>query len=221
MRRRLLEAGGVALAGLALWGPVGILLAAPGALVLARIRAARAERRAREALDGQAIEFVASLGAEIRAGRSLAQALVDVHAEVGAPLRDRLDPAVRALASGDPAGRVIGLAASALPSHASALVRVALRVGRASGGDAGGLLARAAETLRERRRLAAERAAATAQARTSAVVIGTLPLAFLALAGPRAGLLGMLGRAEGWLLLGAGLALEGAGLWWVRRVIAS
>jgi tight adherence protein B len=77
-----------------------------------------------------------------------------------------------------------------------------------------------AETLRERERLASELRASTAQARVSAIVVASLPVVFLLLmsAGARDQASLLFGEPIGWLLLGVGGGLEGAGILWIRRL---
>jgi len=91
--------------------------------------------------------------------------------------------------------------------------------------DAGGPQARAvdgvAATLRERRAVAAEIRAHSAQARLSAVVIGVLPAAFLlwALATDRRTAAFLVAGPAGWACLSAGVGLELAGAVWMRRLL--
>ena len=90
---------------------------------------------------------------------------------------------------------------------------------------AGGPQARAvdgvADTLRERRAVAAEVRAQSAQARLSALVIGLLPVAFLAWAvvTDRRTAVFLVASPPGWACLVAGIALEAAGALWMRRIL--
>lgn len=205
------------LAGMALWGAPGAVL---GVIVAAGMVAAERHRRAAalaDRLEVQTVDLLVAMAAALRGGASLAQAILAAHEEAGPPAREALGAAVRALAAGEPAEVAVDELCVRLPAHAATPARLALQVGRRSGAHLARLLDRAASSLRDRRRLADERQAATAQARLSAVVIGALPLAALAIQRDAIGVL--VGTPAGRLLAAAGLTLEAAGWMWVRRLM--
>lgn len=222
MRRVVATATGpalVLLGAFALWGWPGAVAGAAGAAGIAVAAPRRRVAMERERLATQAIEAIVVMAAALRAGRSLPQAIVTAYEEALPPARAVLAAAVRSLGAGRPVDDAIEAMVRGLPGDAPGLLRLALRVGRRSGADLALLLDRAASALRERRRLTEERRAATAQARLSAAVIGALPIAALAI--QRDGLRSLAASRTGALLAGAGLALEGAGALWVRRLMRS
>lgn len=215
-RAALASLGGVALAG-----PPG---ATAGALALAaepllRRRGARLEARA---LDRQAPDALRAAAAALRAGRSLPQALEAARDEAAPPMRALLDRLVRRLALGRPADEALAaLGAEAGGSEALRAAAETMRVARAAGSELPAVLDHAVAALAERERIAADRRAATAQARSSAAIVAALPLAFFALlgAGARDQLRLLFGEPVGWTLLGAAAVLELAGLLWMRRLL--
>jgi tight adherence protein B len=89
------------------------------------------------------------------------------------------------------------------------------------GGRAADALDGLASSLRDRLAVIAEARALSSQARMSAIVIGGAPLVFLvwsAMTDPHA-LHGMGATAVGRVCIVVGLALEGLGLWWMRRIL--
>ena len=211
--------GGAALAMLWADAAAGVVGFVAGAAVPEiSIRRRIAGRSARVA--AQLPEVLAALSAPIRAGASLPQAFAAAAEESELPLRDALERTTRDLDNGVSQDEAIGRFATRCAVREAVLVARAMRVARQAGGELARVLDEVAETLRDRERLARELRAATAQARASAVVVAALPIVFLVLmsagAGDQAHLL--FGEPVGWLLLGIGGALEGAGILWIRRL---
>jgi tight adherence protein B len=213
-----------ALAGAAvliLWSgpPAGVLgfaggLAAPEIAIRRRM----ASRSARVA--AQLPEVLASLAAPIRAGASLPQAFAAAAEEAEPPLRDALERTTRDLDNGVPQDEAIARFTARCGVPEAVLVGRAMRVARQAGGELARVLDEVTETIKDRERMTRELRAATAQSRASAVVVAALPVVFLALmsagAGDQTHLL--FGTPIGWLLLGVGGILEGAGILWVRKL---
>ena len=105
----------------------------------------------------------------------------------------------------------------------AALVAAAVGLAGDTGGDVAAALGGVADTLRERRALAREIRALSAQARLSAGVIAVAPVGFAALAvttdGDTAGFL--LGSTAGIGCLAIGLGLDLVGWRWMGRIAAS
>lgn len=197
-------------------GVVGFAGGAAGPSIAMRRRIATRSARAA----AQMPEVIASLAAPVRAGASLPQAFAAAAEEAEPPLADALARTTRDLDNGVPIDEAIArfTARAAIPE--AVLVGRAMRVARQAGGELARVLDEVAETLKDRERLARELRAATSQARASAMVVAALPVVFLLLmsagAGDQAHLL--FGEPIGWLLLGIGGALEGAGILWIRRL---
>jgi len=96
-------------------------------------------------------------------------------------------------------------------------------VAHAQGGRAADALDSLATSLRERLGVVAEAHALSAQARYSALVVGIGPLVYLgfSMVVDRRAIDALTGTNVGRLCAVAALALEGAGAWWMRRVLAS
>jgi tight adherence protein B len=191
----------VAVAALAFWRPLWLLAAAGLWAVLARRRQGRPG-------PGDEVDFLQGLAAELGAGAALRSAVVAAAAR--APALD-LGRACRLAGAGLPAEQVGEALQSALPVNGR-LAAAAFRLASATGGRVAGLFHSLAGRAAEVGRLERERRALTAQARASAWVVGSLPIALLIMLGitGRAGTL--LGTAAGPLVLGVGLGLEAAGV---------
>jgi len=199
-------------------GVAGLIAGAAGPEVAMRRRIAT--RSARVA--AQLPEVLASLAAPVRAGASLPQAFAAAAEEAEPPLRDVLARTTRDLEAGVQQDEAIRRFATRVAIPEGVLVGRAMRVARHAGGELARVLDEVSDTLREREQMARELRAATAQARASAMVVAALPIVFLLImsagAGDQARLL--FGEPVGWLLLGVGGALEGAGILWIRRLTA-
>jgi tight adherence protein B len=191
----------VAVAALAFWRPLWLLAAAGLWAVLAR-------RGRRRPGPGDEADFLQGLAAELGAGAALRSAVVAAASR--APVLD-LSRACRLAGAGLPAEQVGEALQSALPVNGR-LAAAAFRLASATGGKVAGLFHSLAGRAAEVGRLERERRALTAQARASAWVVGSLPVALLAMlaATGRAGTL--LGSAAGPVVLVVGLGLEAAGL---------
>lgn len=152
---------------------------------------------------------LAAIAGEVRAGRSLRQAL-------GGPATTRSDHALRRVgrlaALGTPLSELVPLLRHALPQSAP-LVVPAIGMLEASGGRAAAVFELLAESHAIREGIEAEKRAALAPARLSAVILSVLTVAGVAwltgggrltllLADPIGGLLGLVGLA----FVGAGAA---------------
>ncbi|HSS53955.1 MAG TPA: type II secretion system F family protein [Gaiellales bacterium] len=133
----------------------------------------RSQARRERAVAGQMHLVAAELAAHVRAGRTLAQAIVDVAEDVPEPARSQLTVAAAAIRLGmSPTEALAGLRGGPDASVLASAVAVQLRVG----GDLATLLDGLAEALVERdaQRRAAE--VATAQARATARMVAAMPL---------------------------------------------
>lgn len=211
--------GGATVALLWAGGPAAVAGAIVGAIgpeVALRRRLVRRGARVSDQLP----DVLAGLAAPVRAGASLPQAFAAAAEEAEPPLRGVLDRTCRDLDAGVPQDEAIERFATRCGVPEAVLAARALRVGRQAGAELARVIDEVAETLRDRDRLAREMRAATAQARMSAIVVAALPVVFLVLmsAGARDQTALLFGEPIGWLLLGVGGSLEGAGILWIRRL---
>ncbi len=195
----------------------------PGAQQRARAAGARwwaAHRSARVAVDGLPA-LLEDVARGVRAGSSLGQACTESAATVGGPAAARLASAVSAAERGQPLAQAFTTWAATSTVAEERLAAGALALAARAGGPQARAIDGVATTLRERRAVAAEVHAQSAQARLSAVVIGVLPVLFLlwAVATDRRTAAFLVATPAGGICLGAGLGLELAGAAWMRRLL--
>ncbi|MCH1435641.1 MAG: type II secretion system F family protein [Acidimicrobiales bacterium] len=175
--------------------------------------------RQRRAADPDVALQLELFARELRGGASMASATVAL-AEAGDPgllgVRRRLD-------AGASLRDELDRWASAFPAEEALLVRAVLGLGASTGAALADALDRTAEVIRERRELASELNALTAQSRASALLVAAAPVAFLAVFGlTDPGSLGVLVTSPlGWVCLLAGIGLDGIGFWWMRRLVGT
>jgi tight adherence protein B len=202
-------------------GPVGGIAGAiggPSALEgwLARRRAAALPRS-----EEQLREIVVALAAGVRAGRSVRLALEEAARDVEPPLSEDLNAALRALDVGEPIDAALRRLAERPELPDARLVVTALSVHRRTGGELPVLLDELADVIGQRLEARREARALLAQGRASGAVLAVLPVAFVALlSGTGGDGLGAFYRTPlGSVLLLAGLALDGLGFAWIRRLV--
>ena len=185
------------------------------------VQAVRASRARGRALATQMPEVLRALAGGLRAGRSLPQALAAARDDAAEPVRAALGAAVERLSLGAPMEDALEAFARAASCEAARTAAETLRIGRAAGANLPQVIDVMVESLTERDRLARDRRAATSQARMSAAVVASMPLAFFVLLGKnaKAQIAVLVGTPAGWVLLGLGLSLEAAGVWWMRSMV--
>jgi tight adherence protein B len=210
----------VAVAGAATLGPAGLVLLGVGlvgaALVVPRRRRvqARARRRAQlpVALD--------RLAGALRSGSSLPVAI----GEAGRATPDPVGTELVALAHDATRGRpVVDVLDGWVAQHgdpSTRLAAAAMVLATAVGATPARAVDGVATTLREREDVAAERRALAAQSRASVIVLSAAPLVLAVLLGvsDSAAARFLVGSPAGWACLVAGVALDGAGAWWMATL---
>jgi tight adherence protein B len=182
-------------------------------------RASAHRRRARQRIEGLP-GLLEDVARGVRAGSSLRQACGEAAAldeSAGAGLAT----AVRDAERGRPLADAFAGWAATTTFAEERLAAGALALAATAGGPQARAIDGVAATLRERRAVAAEIRAQSAQARLSALVIGALPVVFLlwALATDRRTAAFLVASPAGWACLGVGLGLEAAGAVWMRRLL--
>lgn len=194
---------------------VGSAVAGPIALVLAR---GRGRRRFLAALPG----FVDLVAARLRSGHTLATALGDA-ATAGDPVAVDVRRVLRRIDHGEPLTAALGWWADDRDDDAVRAVAGALAVASTTGGAAADALEGLARSLRDQHGARAEAASLSAQARMSAVVVGAAPFAYLAFSSavdPGAARV-LVTTSVGRICLTLGIALDGLGALWMRRIVRS
>ena len=167
-------------------------------------------------------ETLEAMARSLRSGSSLRLAIAEASASAPAPLGDGLADVAEAARRGRPLAAAIDRWSGTTPGDGVSLAAAALGLGAELGGAAARSLDGVAGTLRDRNNGRREVRALSAQARASAVVIGSAPLAFLVVvAAADPGAIGFLvGSPIGRLCLASGLGLDVVGAWWMRRIVA-
>jgi tight adherence protein B len=214
---------GPIVAGLLL-GPVGALLGVLAAGFGRRAWVSRQAARARDRERDGAVEALAVLGSELRAGRPAAEAL-EVAAEVAVgPFAATLAAAATGARFGVEPARVFqrSAATSAVPELVRGL-GACWQVCSQTGSSLAAAVDRLDEALRAEReqRLAVE--SELAGPRATAGLLAVLPLAGIALASGLGAhpLQVLLHTTIGLTCLAVGLALDALGVWWTGRMVAA
>jgi len=183
----------------------------------------QSQRRKRQAkVEAQLLEALPLLASGLRAGYGFLQALDFVTRRITDPLAWELGLTLQELQLGADFEDALNALARRVGSPDLDLVVTALVIQRQVGGNLAELLAMVERTMRERVRLRGEIKALTGQQRMSAMVVGSLPF-FLAavLLAINPDYVGMLfTRTAGQVMLGAALAMELLGIYFLRRILA-
>jgi tight adherence protein B len=177
-RRRLLVAGAACafVLGLVMIGPVaGMVLAAAGPWVAARVLAAARERY-RRGVDAGAAGIALALGDALGGGHSLRGAVGEAARGLGGPPGQELRRVARELALGAPTETALDAMRARVRSHGIDTIVAACLLQRRSGGDLARLLRDSARALEDQERLERDARAATAQARFTGLIVVMLPL---------------------------------------------
>jgi tight adherence protein B len=200
--------------------PVALAVAVVAAtIVVGKVRTARRAAAARESAVQATVEVTVGLAAELRAGRTPAQALAAV-APWSGPLEPALSSAAAAVAAGASAADGLLLAAAVPGAGGLRQVAAAWRVTESTGGRLAGVLDRLAEALDGELELRQELESALAGPRATVVLLAGLPVMGLAL-GQAVGarpLHLLLYRPLGWGLLAGAAVLDGAGVVVMTRI---
>lgn len=181
--------------------------------------ARRHRRRVRE-LDASAAPWLGGIARELRAGSSLAVAVIAAAAAVGGRLGAEV-VAVSGAIDREGVGPAVSRWAAATGSEVLAGVGTTVALGASLGGELAPAFAAAEEAVRDRAALVDEVASLTASARASATLLGALPIAAVvlgALVDDRA-IRFLIGTTGGRVCAGVAVALALAGRRWMRVLI--
>ena len=206
----VLIVGGVLTAGLAL------AVAIVGPIVALRVRRGEGSARVEAALPA-ALEAMARA---LRSGGSMRQAVVEAAVATRGPLAAELQVVALHAARGIPLVTALERLAERQSLAGVRLAVAALCLGVETGGAQARAVDGVASTLRDRLAVTAEVRALSAQARLSALIIGVAPIGFGAFAAPTDTRTArfVFHTLPGLLLLAVGLALDGLGWLWMRRL---
>ncbi len=188
-------------------------------IVATGIAAVAAQQRRR--FEDQLPDTLNLLATSLRAGYSMQQALEAVAQEAPDPTAREFHRVLNEIRLGRSVTEALQDAAQRMESVDFDWVVLAFTIQREVGGNLAEVLQTTSETILNRGRLRREMRALTAEGRISAVVLGALPFAlFLFLFSTnRSYLEPMLERRTGIIAIIGAIALLGAGLVWLTRII--
>jgi tight adherence protein B len=217
----LLSAFVVGVVGVALGVPIGcgavVAVVVGGPIALHALR----HRRAR-AVTAAVPDTLERVAAELRAGGTVASAIAWLAIDGGSLTVDFARVQSR-IELGAPMPVALASWAEERVAAGTSSAAGALAVAHDVGGRSAEALDSLAASLRDRLAVVAEAHALSAQARYSALVVGLGPLVYLAFSVvmDRRAADALFGTAAGRLCALAGIALELAGAWWMRRILAT
>jgi len=212
-----------AIAGLIGFGFAGVSTAAAGIVCVgagAPLLVASARGRRTRLIAAGVPNAVERIAAELRAGGTVTTAIVGLSQSDIALAGDfaRIDARLRMGSSLEAALRCWAIER---PVEGVGATAGALAVCASAGGRGADALDGLSSSLRDHLAVVAEAQALSAQARLSAIVVGSVPIAFLAwsmLVDPNA-LHALFATSVGRVCVALGLALEAVGAWWMRKII--
>lgn len=219
---RVLGAAGALAAALAL-GPAGAVIAAVAVAAAIPVRRWLAVSRQRAARAAQLPDGLERVAAALRSGDSLASAIEDAGRSLPDPLGAELVAVATATRQGQPLVEALDAWAATRPDPDTRAAATVLVVAAGAGASPARAVDGLAATLRERAQMAAERHAAAAQVRWSALILSAAPLGVAVLLGASGSAAGrfLFGTTAGWTCLALGLAADAAGAAWMARLIGA
>ncbi|CAM5790961.1 type II secretion system F family protein [Castellaniella caeni] len=201
------------------WGVLPLLCG----MLLAPSVALRLLRRRREQLfDTQLPDLMQALAGALRAGAGLQAALQHLVAQSRPPLAQEFALMLREQRLGLGFHAALQQLRQRMPTESCGLVVSALGIAAQTGGSLADTLENIAQTLRTRQHWLGRVRALTAQGRMQSHLMAGLPLLLLLVLSrlePQA--MALLWQTwYGWLVLCGIVLLEGAGIFWIRRVAA-
>ena len=215
----LLGTGFGALQAGAVGAAVGMAVFVAGAMVALR---ANRHRRAR-VIEAQLPGFLEAIARGLRTGLQLGPATVEAAFSTPPPLHHEVAPLADELRRGLRSADVFDRWAHRRPGSGAGLAAAAMAFAATAGGARARAIDGVAATLRDRAALELEVRSLTSQARVSAMMIAALPAGFMLLSSSvgdqSAGFL--FTTRLGLVILASGLALDGIGALWMRRIVNS
>lgn len=201
---------------------VAVVVAGTCPVLAWRALAAARDRRLRR-LDGQLPAALDFLVGQLRAHRSVAEAIMEIAERIRDPLRGEFSRIAEEARLGAPLSQALEAFRRRVPSQAVSMVVTAIQVADRTGGNLPEFLSRQAATVRDHVAFLQEVRALTAHARSTAAILTVLPvavaLAMYALSphffGP------MLASGPGRTLLASAAAMEVIGWHVIRSMVRS
>ncbi len=216
----LMAGAGLVLASLTR-NPFLFLLPFPTFRAIERAIAAGRTRRARARREEQMLDFIDSITQSLRCGLSLRQALEASVEDVGAELREYIEPVLRELRVGKGVDESLHTVAESCVSPSLRLTFLVLGLIHSKGGDLPRLLERLRRRVSEGLEARREMRALTSQSRASGYLVSALPVVFLSLQAALnpSSLRPLFATSLGNLVLAVALALNAAAFLVIRRLV--
>ncbi len=214
-----LALGGAAL-GLVLVGPAAGLLLGGLTLVTVRFWLKRKASKRQAAFADQLPDALQLLAGGIRAGFGLMQAIDNVAGELPAPAGEEFQRVKVEIHLGRDTNEALRAMALRVGSQDFEWVVEAIEINREVGGDLGEILDSVGGTIRDRNRLRRRIKSLSAEGRVSAVVLGILPVALIALISVinPSYLAELTDSPPGQVMIAGGLIAMVCGIFWMREI---
>ena len=177
--------------------------------------------REKRIFERQLPDTLTLLSTSLRAGYSLLQAVEAVAAEAPQPTAREFGRAIAEARLGRPVVDTMGAIAERMRSEDFTWAVMAIEIQREVGGNLAEVLQTVADTMRQRNRLKGEIRALTAEGRLSAIVLALLPIVLFAFlfSTNRGYLEPLFTETAGLIAIAVGLALMGAGVYWLKKIV--
>jgi tight adherence protein B len=214
-----LALGGAAL-GLVLVGPAAGLLLGALTLITVRFWLKRKASKRQAAFADQLPDALQLLAGGIRAGFGLMQAIDNVAGELPAPAGEEFQRVKVETHLGRDTNEALRAMALRVGSQDFEWVVEAIEINREVGGDLGEILDSVGGTIRDRNRLRRRIKSLSAEGRVSAVVLGILPVALIALISVinPSYLAELTDSPPGQVMIAGGLIAMVCGIFWMREI---
>lgn len=177
--------------------------------------------RRRAAFGGQLPDVLLLMSGALKAGHSIQQAMSAVAHDAKPPASEEFRRAMTEVRLGATLDDALNALSKRIGLVDFEWTILAIQIQREVGGNLSEILEIISETIRERDKLRREIKALTAEGRMSAWVLGLLPIGMAGLLFMKSPtyLQPLYSTGTGWKLIGVSLALMGAGVFWMRKII--
>ncbi len=199
---------------------LAIILGAIGVTSLLVVVKFKARRR-RRAFAGQLPDVLLLMGGALKAGYSLQQAASAVGEDARPPASEEFRRAMAEVRLGSSLDDALGALGARVQIVDFDWTVLAIQIQREVGGNLAEVLQNISDTIRERQRLHRQIKTLTAEARLSALILGTLPFAmagFLFISN-RQYLVPLVNTSLGLMMIGGAAFMMSIGFLWMRKII--
>jgi tight adherence protein B len=178
-------------------------------------------KRRRDKLNEQIVGAIEMIANALRAGTNFTQALTMIPKEMPAPIAQEAAIVLREMELGVSMEKALRNLAARAQSEEYELMTIATNIARETGGNLAEVFERISKTIRERNEILGKIQAMTAEGKMQGIFVGLLPFvlgAGLMVIDPNM-MKPMFTTTLGYVLLGAIIALEAMGAYFIKKVI--